>query len=267
MPLVEQVLLICLFTMIIHTTETLSYAVRLAGVRTGKLAVALSLTGMIVLVARTSNLIQGPLTGSLIDFAEKTHIDVAQHFRIIIAAASAGTAAAILLFPTFVSLSTRLISHLEIAGSIPQMIKNSVTVGNIKRVGYHLKRPKWETLKRFRLGGVPKRLLLLNCVVTAIYTVSVLSALYASLLTPDFKTTATMSTGLINGFATIIFTILVDPQVALLTDKALQGKTEPEAIQKIYVWLMISRFFGTLAAQLLLIPAAYWVVWISPLFY
>lgn len=265
--MLEQALLISVFTMIIHTTETLSYAIRLAGVRVGKLAVALSLTGIIVLIARTSNLIQAPMTGSLIDLAVIEDIDVEQYFRMIIAAASAGTAAALLLFPTFVSLSTRLIAHLEVAGSIPQMFKNSVTVGSIKRVGYHLKKPKWEMLKRFRLGGVPKRLLFLNCIVTAVYTVSVLSALYASLLTPDFKTTAMMSTGLINGFATIIFTILIDPQVALLTDKALQGKTEPEAIQKIYVWLMISRFFGTLAAQLLLIPAAYWVVWLSPLFH
>nr|WP_312847073.1 DUF2837 family protein [Paenibacillus sp. SDF0028] len=57
--------------MLIHLFETLSYAVRYAGVRTGRLAVALSLTGIIVLVSRTSNLLQGPMTGKIIDYAKQ----------------------------------------------------------------------------------------------------------------------------------------------------------------------------------------------------
>jgi hypothetical protein len=76
-----------------------------------------------------------------------------------------------------------------------------------------------------------------------------------------------MSSGMINGFATIFMTILVDPQVALMTEKAMQGKSSYESIRDMYMWLMISRFFGTLLAQILLIPAAYWVVWITPLFH
>ncbi|MFY0546304.1 lipid II flippase Amj family protein [Brevibacillus sp. H7] len=263
----EHVWLICLFTSIIHTTETLSYAVRLAGVRTGKLAVALSLTGMILLVSRTSNLIQAPMTGALIDQAMHMHLDVSWHFRFIIAAASAGTVTAILLFPTFVQLSRRLIAHLEMAGSIPQLLKNSVSVESIRHVRQHIRIPRLQALSRFRIKGIPKRLLLLNCIVTAIYTVSILSTLYASLISPDFKATILMSSGLINGFATIILTILVDPQVALLTDRAMNGQTEPDTLREIYIWLMISRFLGTLLAQLLFIPAAYWVAWIGPLFH
>jgi len=75
-----------------------------------------------------------------------------------------------------------------------------------------------------------------------------------------------MSSGLINGFATVIFTILVDPQVALLTDRALHGKSTPAEMSKVFGLLMISRFLGTLLAQLLFIPAAYWIIWMSPLF-
>nr|WP_239565353.1 lipid II flippase Amj family protein [Brevibacillus fulvus] len=260
-------MLISFFTLIIHTSETLSYAIRLAGVRTGKLAVALSLTGAIVLVSRTSNMLQGPMLGGLIDMAGKLHFDVQNDLRIVIAAASVGTALAILLFPTAVALSTRLIAHLEVAGSIPQMLKNSVSLQSIKHAGHHLRLPRWEMLSRFRLGSAPVRLLILNCIVTSIFTVSVLAALYASLLNPEYKLAVTMSSGLINGFATIIFTILIDPQVALLTDRAMQGKTGQEDIQKTLVWLMFSRFFGTLLGQVIFVPAAYWVAWIGPLFH
>jgi Alternate to MurJ len=263
----NTVWLICLFTFVIHATETLSFAIRLAGVQTARLAVALSLTGMVLLVSRTANLMQSPFTGGLIDRATVTHADVAPDLHMIIGAASLGTLAAILLFPTCVQLSKRLIAHLELAGSIPQMLRTSVTVHSIRHVRHHIRLPRWRALSRFRFRGIPKRLLLLNCVVTGIYTSSILSVLYASLLAPAFKATVLMSSGLINGFATIIMAVLVDPQVALLTDKALQGQAPTESIRDTYLWLMVSRFFGTILAQFLLVPAAHWVAWLAPLFH
>jgi hypothetical protein len=262
----DAVWLICLFTFIIHTTETLSYALRFSGVQTGRLAVALSLSGMILLISRTSNLIQAPFTGGLIDQAAALHFDPSLQLHMIIAAASLGTLAAISLFPTCVQLSKRLIAHLELAGSIPQMLRTAVTVDSIRHVRRHVRFPSLSMISRFRIKGVPKRLLLLNCFGTGIYTTSILSVLYASLLAPEHKATVLMSSGLINGFATIFMTILVDPQIALLTDKALQGKASHESIRDMYLWLMISRFFGTVLAQGLLIPAAYWVAWLAPLY-
>lgn len=262
----DTIIIICALTFVIHTTETLSYALRFAGVQTTRLAVALSLSGVVLLVSRTSNLIQTPFTGGLIDQAALSHRDPGWKLHLIIGAASLGTLCAILLFPTFVQLSKRLISHFELAGSIPKMIRSAVTPQNIRRVHHHVRLPRLASLSRFRIKGVPKRLLLLNCLGTAIYTASILSVLYASLLAPSYKATVLMSSGLINGFATIFMTILVDPQVALLTDKALQGQASHEAIRQMYLWLMISRFFGTILAQFLLIPAAYWVAWLAPLF-
>ncbi|EJL40375.1 hypothetical protein BAG01nite_16260 [Brevibacillus agri] len=259
--------LICLLTFIIHTTETLSYAIRFAGVKTGRIAVAMSLVGITLLLSRTSNLIQGPFTGGLMDQAALLHTDPSWQLHMIIAASSVGTLAAIALFPTFVQISRRVISHLELAGSIPQMLRTAVTVDSLRRVRHHVRIPSWQVISRFRFKGIPKRLLLLNCLGTAIYTSSVLSVLYATLLAPDYKATVLMSSGMINGFATIFMTILVDPQVALLTEKAMQGKATQESIRDMYLWLMISRFFGTLLAQLLLVPAAYWVAWLSPLFH
>ena len=262
----DTIWLICTLTLIIHTTETLSYALRFAGVQTGRFAVALSLSGIILLVSRTSNLIQAPFTGGLIDQASLEHTDPTGSLHLIIAASSLGTLVAILLFPTFVQLSKRLISHLELAGSIPKMIRSAITVQSIRHARYHVRWPKLSSLSRFRIKGVPKRLLLLNTLGTAIYTTSILSVLYATLIAPGYEATVLMSSGLINGFATIFMTLLVDPQVAVLTDKALQGKTSTESIRQMYIWLMISRFFGTILAQLLLVPAAQWVAWLAPFF-
>jgi hypothetical protein len=268
---VGTIWIVCLFTLIIHASETLSYAVRLAGIRTGLLAVSLSLTGMIVLVSRTSNLIQAPMAGGIIDTTAGEPIThellahVEAQFRIILGAASAGTLLAIVLFPTFVFLSARLISRLEITGSVPQMLKHTVTVSNLKRVKKHIRVPRWEMLSRLRVGGIPKRLLLMNVLVTAIYTVGVLASLYTALLLPEKHTAATMSSGMINGLATIIFTLFVDPRVAIVTDRAISGQKPKESMNKMFGLLMLSRFAGTLLAQLFLLPAAYWLKWMLPL--
>ncbi len=66
----NTLILVFILTMIIHTAETLSYSIRYAGVQVNKLAVALSLVGIVVLVSRTANLIQAPMTAHFVDFAK-----------------------------------------------------------------------------------------------------------------------------------------------------------------------------------------------------
>jgi hypothetical protein len=254
----EKVLIISLLTFIIHAVETLSYGVRLAGVRTGKLAVALSLTGMIVLISRTSNLAQAPMMGKMVDYALlHPEFSLEAQLHIFIAAASLGTLMAILLIPTAIRISARLIDHLEEAGSLPKLFRESVSIRKLKYARRHIKLPSLEMLSRLRIGGVPKRLLILNALVTGIYTVGVLAALYASFLLPEFSVTASQSSGLINGMATILMTILVDPRVALLTDRAMNGRENLAQINKMYGLLMFSRFLGTILAQFLLVPGTY----------
>jgi hypothetical protein len=260
--LLEQVMLVSLFTFIIHLSETLTYSLRLAGVRLGKLAVALSLSGIILLISRTANMVQAPLTGKIIDFAKhNADYNLIYHLRMIIAASTVGTLVALYLFPSAVLLSSRVISHLEVAGSIPQLIRSSVSFQKINNARTYLRLPKLSMLSRLRIGGIPKRLVILNCLVTAIYTIGVLAALLASTYTTQYAIAASQSSGLINGIATILLTILIDPQIGLITDKVLRGEKEISTLNKIFGLFMISRLMGTVLAQLLLVPAAHWITW------
>lgn len=265
--MIEQLILVSLFTFIIHLAETLTYSLRSAGVRLGKIAVALSLSGIILLISRTANMAQAPLTGKIIDSA-KNNVDynLIDQLRIIIGAATIGTFAAILLFPSAVLLASRVVSHFEVAGSIPQMVRSSVSFQKLHNARYHLRFPKFSMLSRLRIGGIPKRILILNCLVTAIYTIGVLAALLASTLTIDYSITASQSSGLINGIATILLTMLIDPHIALITDKVIKREKEVAVLNKIFGLLMISRLLGTVFAQVLLVPAAYWIKWIVPFF-
>ncbi|MBU7318669.1 lipid II flippase Amj family protein [Paenibacillus oleatilyticus] len=266
--MIGSVWLVFALTLIIHGVETLSYAVRLAGIRTGKLAVALSLTGIIVLISRTSNMLQGTLFGNLIDKAKHDpDIALGFQFHLILIGASVGTLVALLVFPTMVFVATRLIARLEVVGSLPILIRESVTIDKLKSVKRVFRLPRLEMLSRLRVGGIPKRLLLMNTLVTGIYTVGVLSALYASYLVPENATSAAQSSGLINGIATILLTIFIDPRVALLSDKAISGKVKQAELHKMFGILMLSRLAGTLLAQLLLLPGAKVIAFICGLLF
>ncbi|SDX05505.1 lipid II flippase Amj family protein [Paenibacillus sp. CF384] len=255
----QQILIVSLCTFIIHFSETLTYSLRLAGVRLGRLAVAISLTGIILLLSRTANMLQAPLMGKIVDISKFSSDDLVLQFRMVISSASLGTFVAILLFPSAVFLSKRIIAQLEVTGSLPQLFITSVSFRKMKNARFHLRVPRMEMLSRLRIGGIPKRLFFLNILVTAIYTVGVLAALLASTYNSGSSIAASQSSGLINGMATILLTILIDPQVGLLTDKVLKGEKEITALNKVFGLLMISRLLGTIVAQLILVPAAHWI--------
>jgi hypothetical protein len=80
-----QLSIIIILTIIIHATETLTYGIRLGGIRLKKIAVALSLTGIVLLIARTSNMFQAPIIGVIVDRAKADPtIDVLAIFHIIL---------------------------------------------------------------------------------------------------------------------------------------------------------------------------------------
>ncbi|MFC5448451.1 lipid II flippase Amj family protein [Paenibacillus aestuarii] len=254
----NSLIVVFILTMIIHTAETLSYSVRYAGVQLNKIAVALSLTGIIVLVSRTANLIQAPLTAKFVDHAKlDATFDLERYLRLTLFASTIGTLIAIALFPSFVRISQRVIAKLEVAGSIPKLI-TSVTIDQLKNTKNYLKKPTIK-LQHFRYLGIPKRFLILNIVVTSFYSVGVLASLFAAHLLPQYSTTASQASGIINGIATILLTIFIDPQLGLITDKALHDEKQKLQLGKIYALLMTSRFMGTLLAQAVLIPSAHFI--------
>ncbi|MFQ3544050.1 lipid II flippase Amj family protein [Halobacillus rhizosphaerae] len=264
--LTAKVIYIALFILIIHTIETLAYAVRLSGARVGLIASALSLFNLMVIVSRLANMMQQPFTGSLIDAAPEDHplVFVAHQYRFIIGASTAGTLLGIVLLPTFVALFSRAIIHLSNQkGSVPALFKTLFSYDYFKRGLLHTHLPRKTYLKGLSLKGFPKRLFLVNMVVTSIYTIGVLSALYAALLAPDRHSTAIMASGLINGLATILLVIFVDPKISVMADDVINKKGSYVTLKNVSLMMVTSRLLGTILAQLLFIPGAEYVAWFT----
>lgn len=206
----EKLVYIAIFIFIIHSIETLAYAVRLSGARVKMIASALSLFNIMVVVSRLANMMQQPFTASIIDTAPSNNAQafVATQFRYLIGASTVGTIFGILLLPTFIALFSRAIIHLSAErGSVPSLFKRLFSLQYIKRGITHFSLPKFSYLKSTKIKDIPIRLFLVNMIITAIYTIGVLSALYAALLTPERASTAIMASGLINGMATILLVI------------------------------------------------------------
>lgn len=255
--------------MIIHAIDTVAYATRLSGARVGYLASAFSLFNVLVIFSRMSNMIQQPLTGSLIDLAGENDyhsalVLVEQQYRFIIASGTVGTLCGILLFPTFIALFSRALFHLSLEkGSIPHLFMKLLNVRYLKRAWKHRKIPRFSYLKRIKIQHFSLSLFLSNACITAIYTVGVLSALFAALFVPDNASTAIMASGLINGVATIFIFIFVDPKVAILADEVSNKKGSYIKLKTMTLTMVTSRLLGTVLAQVIFIPAAYYVAWFA----
>jgi hypothetical protein len=243
-------------TVLIHIVDTLSYSVRLNSVKSGNFALSLSLFNLIVLVARTANMFQAPLIGSLVDESIKINYNPIFEVREIVFATTIGTIFGIIAIPTFLQLFSKGVTRLEETGSVPSLVMQSLSLGNIKRIARSAVRPKRSMISELRFKNIPKRLLILNALITGVYTIGVLAAYYASIFVPENRLAASASSGMINGVASILLTLYVDPKAAIITDEAYRGKRKYGDVKALVIMLIATKLLGTLLGQILLIPSA-----------
>src|SRR3954463_9569436 len=96
-----QLGLILSLTFVIHLVDTLAYSVRIAGVRTRRLAVSLSLFNLLVLVARTATTVQAPLLARRVEASALAHQPgLLPDLRLVLLAGSLATILGALLIPS-----------------------------------------------------------------------------------------------------------------------------------------------------------------------
>lgn len=293
----DRIHLVALLTAIIHLTDTLFYAVRLSGVKTRRLVTALSLFQLIALLAGVANMVQAPLLSAIVEQGinssqayYQAHLQyLLGGIRLIILASSVGTVAAAAITPVFIFFMNRAIFVFERTGSLPQLLLLLLSPGRLVRLSRELvttfgrgrqqprppcgRAPGCRSLVRPGLRVVadllcrgkplPLGLFLVHIVVVSIWTNGVLAALYAGALMPDYRSTASMLSGIVNGIAAVLATFLIDPVTAVITDQSLQGLRDERDMITLTYWLMFTRLLGTILAQLIFIPTAHLVEWLT----
>ncbi|MGK4213182.1 lipid II flippase family protein, partial [Bacillus paralicheniformis] len=148
-------------------------------------------------------------------------------------------------------------------GSVLQVFRKAFSKNIFKHAKHYARRPSLEYVKDFRFRYIPKRLFVLNMAITAIYTIGVLAALYAGVLVPERHTTAVMASGLVNGVATMLLALFVDPKVSVLADDVAKGRRSYTYLKWASITMATSRVAGTIFAQVLFIPASYYIAWMT----
>lgn len=263
----KQLLLICALTFIIHIIGTLAYSVRIAGIRTRRIAVSLALFSILMLLSRTSNSFLGPFLAKRVETGIDQHVAASTllgDFRWLLFSASLATILGAILIPTFQRAFCRAVEHFQVHRSVPKLLLHAVFKGGLSYLKTSASLPKPANVTGLReKSGVSISMTAMNVIATALWTVGVFAALYAGVLDPSVRVTSSTLSSIINGGATIMMAVFIDPHMSGMTDDVIEGKIEESQFRRAVVWLVGSRLAGTLIAQFLLVPSAVVIVGVA----
>lgn len=258
-----QIIIVLVLTFVINLITTLSYSVRIVGIRTGRIAISFALFNILVLVSRTANGFQAPLLAKTVENDIKMGIfDKSGTFRLIIFSCTIATIIGAFLIPTFQRVLSRAVINFSTHKSMGKLILHGFSKAGILYFRDNITIPTKENIAAIKLDNeFPYRIFILNMVAVAILTIGVLSAVYASYLNPDYRTTASNLSAFINGFATILMFAFIDPHLSAMTDDVTLGKCTEATFRKYIVYMTIARLLGTILAQILFLPGAQLLAW------
>ncbi len=261
----NQIVIVLILVFLINLITTLSYSVRIVGIRTGRIAVSFALFNILVLISRTAYGFQAPLLAKTIEnnIIAGTGENLFE-FRLIIIICTVATVIGGLLIPTFQRLLSIAVDKFSIYKSVPRLLLHSFSRGGITSIKDNIVIPSPKNIAGISLSkDFPWKVFIMNVIAVAIITVGVLSALYAGYINPEFRTTASNLSAIINGIATILMFIFIDPFLSVMTDDVVLGKTKESLFRKYIVYMVIARVIGTILAQFIFLPSSRLIAWIA----
>lgn len=263
----SQIIIVLFLVFLINIITTLSYSVRIVGIRTGRIAVSFALFNILVLISRTAYGFQAPLLAktienNIITKSGENNIE----FRLIILACSVATIIGGFLIPTFQRILSIAVEKFSIYKSIPALLLHSFSKGGIISIKECIVIPSTKNIANINFAKeFPWRVFFMNIVAVAIITVGVLSSLYAGYINSEFRTTASNLSAIINGIATILMFIFIDPFLSIMTDEVILGNVKESLFRKFILYMVIARFLGTVLAQIIFLPSAKIIAWLATL--
>ena len=259
-----QILLVILLAFLINLITTLSYSVRIVGIRTGRIAISFSLFNILVLISRTAYGFQAPLLANTVEKNIKLGVFTGMaDFQWIIFASTIATVIGGFLIPSFQRLLSIAVLKFSETKSVPKIFLRSLSKEGVYHFKESLVWPKSQNLKINFLDNFPWKVFLMNVFAVAILTIGVLSSIYAGYLNPDFRSTASSLSAIINGMATILMFVFIDPFLSSMTDDVVLGKCSEATFRRYIVYMVIARVVGTVLSQILLLPSAHFIVFVA----
>ena len=136
-----KIIIVLLMNFIVTYIGTLAYAVRIVGVRTGRIAISFSLFNVLVLVSRLASNIQAPLLDKYTEIAKG--IGFSGTFYNILIAGAMATAAGAVSIPTFQRVFTQAVNRFSTSRSVPRILVHGFSKAGIKQFKACVTVPIW----------------------------------------------------------------------------------------------------------------------------
>lgn len=261
-------LLVFILTLLINLITTLSYSVRMVGIRTRRIAISFSLFNILILISRTANMFQSPMLTKTVE--EDINSGLTGNivpFRWIIFACTLGTILGAFLIPSFQRILSKMVLSFSEIKSVPKVLMKSLSRSGFTHFKESIAIPSWNNITKINYKELPMNVFWMNVGSTAIFSIGVLSSVYAGYFTPEFRSTAGQMSGIINGISTILMFIFIDPYMSALTDDVMVGKSSESYFRRHVVFMIFARVVGTSIAQILFIPSAQFIAWLAVKFF
>lgn len=257
-----RIIIVLVMNFIISLIGTLAYSVRLVGVRTGKIAISFALFNVLMLVSRLAVTIQNPILSKFVETGAE-NINIVNSFNLIIIISGVASIVGAFLIPSFQRILGKGVESFSEERSFQKLIIHSFSKSGIKYVKNSIAIPVKESITSIDLKKFPKRIIVLNIIIVAASTVGALAPIYAGSLQPDLGKTCMSLSALINGVATILMTLVTDPQLSMMTDDVMEGKCTEEDFRTCVIGMVGSKAIGTFLALFLLVPASYIIIFVA----
>lgn len=257
-----QIIIVLILNFIISLIGTLAYSVRLVGVRTGKIAVSFALFNVLMLISRTAVTFQVPI---LTKFVENStgESNILEVFNYIIIVSGVAAIVGTSLIPTFQRLLYKGVLAFTVNRSISKLLIHSFSKSGIRHMRDCVAVPVKENITNLNYKKLPIKLIVFNLLTVALITVGALAPIYAGSVEPDLRATCITLSSVINGIATILMTVFIDPSLSIMTDDVIEGIISEDDFRACVIGMVGSKIVGTFAAIFLLIPATYAIVFIA----
>ncbi|WML52272.1 lipid II flippase Amj family protein [Neobacillus sp. PS3-12] len=257
-----QIIIVLILNFIISFIGTLAYSVRMVGVRTGKIAVSFAVFNILMLISRTAVTFQVPILTKFIEDRSGAS-NLINIFNLIIVVSGIATVIAAFLIPTFQRIFFRGVLHFSVDRSIPKLVIHSFSKAGVNYIKDCVAIPVKENITELNLRKLPIKIIIYNLITVALLTVGALAPIYAGSIAPDLRATCITLSSIINGIATILMSIFIDPQLSIMTDDVIEGKCTEKDFRTVIVAMVGSKTLGTFASLLLIIPSSYLIVFVA----
>ena len=263
-PMLTAGVLLCIMSIV----DTLAYSVRTAGVLVLRLATSISLFNAVVIISRLSNMFQAPIMGNYSDSVNRGDYSAANvlfALRIDLLFIVLGVLIGALLTPSFIAIFRRGIAVMGERGTLPRTVTYGLArIGQLPR---YLRAPRISSVRaNLATGTIPKSILFWNIFITCFYSIGVMSTVLAASNNHDLAATCVLLSGVVNGIATMLLFILVDPPASLIVDDCISGKRPTSDAVRLNFHMIISRLLGCMLGILMLPLMARYVESVAQLY-